>query len=284
MKRSWLLLCIISLSACTTIKNDPVKEEWIQLFNGKNLNGWDIKITGSRMNLNNKQTFRVEDGLLKVCYDQYDTFNGEYAHVFYKGKFSYYKIRVKYRFTGKQTPGGPGWANRNSGIMLHSQSASSMTKDQPFPTSIEFQLLGGLGTGERPTGNLCTPGTNVVMKDSLFTPHCINSTSKTYNGDQWVTAEAIVLGDSVITHVINGDTVLSYTKPQLDDREPNYQEMYNHFGDKMLKEGYIALQGESTPVEFSRVELLNLKGCLDPKALNYKSYFIKSDPGSCRYQ
>jgi len=284
MKRSWLLLWILSLSACTAVKNDPAKEEWIQLFNGRNLNGWDIKIAGARLNLNYKKTFRVEDGLLKVCYDQYDKFNGEYAHIFYKGKFSYYKILVKYRFTGKQTSGGPGWANRNSGIMLHSQSAASMTKDQSYPTSIEFQLLGGLGTGERPTGNLCTPGTNVVIKDSLFTPHCINSKSKTYNGDQWVTAEAIVLGDSVITHLINGDTVLSYTKPQLDDREPNYQEMYAHFGDKMLKEGYIALQGESTPVEFSQVELLNLKGCMDPKALNYKSYFIKSDPSSCIYK
>ncbi|MCX6223596.1 MAG: DUF1080 domain-containing protein, partial [Bacteroidia bacterium] len=244
----------------------------------------DIKIAGSPLNVNFNNTFRVKDGVMQANYDQYKKFNGEYGHIFYKDKFSYYKIRVQYRFVGQQTPGGAGWAFRNSGIMLHCQSAASMTRDQSFPTSIEFQLLGGPGEGERPTGNLCTPGTNVVMKDSLFTPHCINSSSKTYNGDQWVEAEAVVLGNSRITHIINGDTVLTYTKPQLDEREATYPEMFAYFGSKMLKEGYISLQGESHPVEFRKVELLNLKGCMDPKALNYKSFYIKSDNSQCRYK
>lgn len=284
MKNLLFLLSFVTITSCTAVKNDPGKEEWIPLFNGKNLTGWYIKIAGSALNVNFNNTFRVTDGVMQANYDQYKKFDGEYGHIFYKDKFSYYKIRVQYRFVGQQTPGGAGWAFRNSGIMLHCQSAASMTKDQSFPTSIEFQLLGGSGVGERPTGNLCTPGTNVVMKDSLFTPHCINSSSKTYNGDQWVEAEAVVLGDSLITHIINGDTVLSYTKPQLDEREANYPEMLAHFGGKMLKEGYISLQGESHPVEFRKVELLNLKGCMDPKALNYKSYYQKSDNSQCRYK
>jgi hypothetical protein len=284
MKKLILPLAALVLVSCQSVKNDPGKEEWIKLFNGKDLTGWDIKIAGSDLNVNYKNTFRVEDGLLSANYDEYQDFNGEYGHLFYKEPFSYYKIRVEYRFIGKQTPGGPGWAFRNSGIMLHCQPAASMTKDQSFPTSIEFQLLGGSGEGERPTGNLCTPGTNVVMKDSLFTPHCINSTSKTYNGDQWVTAEAIVLGDSLITHLIDGDTVFQYTKPQLDERDPAYPQMLAIFGQKMLTEGYIALQGESHPVQFRKVELLDLKGCMDPKALNYKSYFIKADNSKCRYK
>lgn len=283
MKNYVYLFVFLLITACTSVKNDPNKEDWIQLFNGKDLTGWDIKIAGSALNENFNNTFRVKDGVLTASYDQYQKFNGEYGHIFYKDKFSYYKIRVQYRFVGQQTPGGAGWAFRNSGIMLHGQSAASMTKDQSFPTSIEFQLLGGSGEGERPTGNLCTPGTNVVMKDSLFTPHCINSSSKTFNGDQWVEAEAVVLGDSVITHLINGDTVLSYTKPQLDEREATYPEMFTHFGSKMLKEGSISLQGESHPVEFRKVELLNLKGCMDKKAVNYKSYFVESDNSQCKY-
>jgi hypothetical protein len=284
MKNLWVLFGFVAMTACTSVKNDPGKEEWIQLFNGKDLSGWDIKIAGSPLNVNFNNTFRVKDGVLQANYDQYQKFDGEYGHLFYKDKFSYYKIRVQYRFTGQQTPGGAGWAFRNSGIMLHCQSASSMTKDQSFPTSIEFQLLGGSGTGERSTGNLCTPGTNVFMKDSLFTPHCTSSSSKTFNGDQWVEAEAVVLGDSLITHLINGDTVLRYSKPQLDDREATYPEMLAHFGSKMLKEGYISLQGESHPVEFRKVELLNLKGCMNPKALNYKSYYIESDNSQCQYK
>jgi hypothetical protein len=270
--------------ACTPAKNDPSKEEWVSLFNGRDLTGWDIKITGSPLNVNFNNTFRVVDGKLTANYDEYTGFTGQFGHLFYKEKFSSYKIRLEYRFTGNQVSGGPGWAFRNSGIMLHCQSPASMTLDQPFPTSIEYQLLGGSGDGERTSGNLCTPGTHVVMGDSLFTPHCVNSTSKTYNGDQWVTAEAVVLGNSRIAHIINGDTVITYTHPQLDEGEATYPEMYAHFGTKMLHEGYIALQAESHPVEFRKVELLNLKGCMDPKALNYKSYYQESDPGQCRFK
>jgi hypothetical protein len=284
MKNISILIAFVAITACTTVKNDPAKEEWLPLFNGKDLTNWDIKISGSALNENFKNTFKVKDGVLTASYEEYQNFDGQYGHIFYKEKFSHYKIRIEYRFLGDQTPGGAGWAFRNSGIMLHSQSAESMTLDQSFPTSIEFQLLGGSGEGERPTGNLCTPGTHVVLKDSLFTPHCINSTSKTYHGDQWVEAEAIVLGDSVITHLINKDTVLTYYKPQLDEKESTYQEMLTHFGSKLLKDGYISLQGESHTVEFRKVEILNLKGCMDPKALNYKSYYVMEDNSTCRYK
>ena len=284
MKNFCIALISIAITACSVQKNDPSGENWIQLFNGRNLDGWNIKITGYPLNENLNNTFRVEKGILKASYDQYQDFDGEFGHLFYQEKFSYYKLRIEYRFTGDQANGGPGWAKRNSGVMIHSQSAASMDKDQPFPTSIEVQFLGGLGDGERPTGNLCTPGTHVEIKDSLFTPHCINSASKTFDGDQWVEAEAIVLGDSVIFHLINGDTVLSYQKPQLDDQDANYSKMYTHFGSRYLKEGYLALQAESHPVEFRKVELLNLEGCTDPKALNYKAYVVKSDNSKCVYK
>jgi len=284
MKNFCIALICIAVTACSVQKNDPSGENWIRLFNGRNLDGWDIKITGYPLYENFNNTFRVEKGILKASYDQYQKFDGEFGHLLYQEKFSYYKLRIEYRFTGDQVKGGPEWAKRNSGVMIHSQSAASMDKDQSFPTSIEVQFLGGLGDGDRPTGNLCTPGTHVEIKDSLFTPHCINSASKTFDGDQWVEAEAIVLGDSVIFHLINGDTVLSYQKPQLDDQDANYSKMYQHFGSRYLKEGYLALQAESHPVEFRKVELLNLEGCTDPKALNYKAYVVKSDNNKCVYK
>ncbi len=284
MKYFSVVWVCLAVAACSVQKTDPAAEEWIRLFNGRDLDGWDVKITGSPLNENLNNTFRVEKGILRASYDEYPGFDGEFGHLFYKEKFSYYKLRIEYRFTGNQVQGGPGWARRNSGVMLHSQSAASMDLDQSFPTSIEFQFLGGLGDGERPTGNLCTPGTHVEMKDSLFTPHCINSTSKTFDGDQWVEAEAIVLGDSVIFHLINGDTVLTYQKPQLDDQDVNYSKLYPLIGSRYLSGGYIALQAESHPVEFRKVELLNLEGCTDPKALNYKGYYMKSDNRLCRYK
>jgi hypothetical protein len=255
MKNSLILLSFLLLAAsCTSRKAE--KENWIQLFNGKDLTGWVIKIKGSPLNENYKNTFRVENGILKVSYDQYEKFNAEYGHIYYKTPYSSYKIRVEYRFVGEQCPGGASWAFRNNGIMFHCQSPESILLNQDFPVSIEAQLLGGDGASERPTMNVCTPGTNIVINDSLITQHCTNSMSKTFNGDVWVTAELVVYSDSIIHHIVNGDTVLTYTKPQVGGN--NKPDNYPVPDGTLLKEGYIALQAESHPTEFRKVELLNL--------------------------
>ena len=194
---------------------------------------------------------------MKVSYDQYDKFNGKFGHLFYKKDFSNYILRMEYRFTGDQAPGGPGWAFRNSGVMIHGQSAQSMAKGQNFPVSIEVQTLGGNGTNERSTGNLCTPGTNVVYNDKLDKRHCINSNSQTYHGDQWVTLEIEVHGNEVIKHKINGEIVMEYTNPQLDERDGDAKKLITG-DDLMLYGGSISLQAESHPVEYRNIELLPL--------------------------
>lgn len=231
---------------------------WISLFNGKDLEGWKIKIAGHELNDNYGNTFRVENGILKVSYDQYNQFDNKFGHIFYKDSFSHYKLRLEYRFVGEQTPGAPDWAFRNSGIMLHCQAPATMVLEQGFPVSIEVQLLGGNGIDERSTGNLCTPGTHVVMDGELVTQHCINSSSKTFHGDQWVTVEVEVHGNGIIMHTINGEEVLVYEKPQLDDSD-DYAKNLIKDGNRMLEAGYISLQAESHPVEFRKVELLRLE-------------------------
>ncbi len=285
-----VLLPIIALSlstiSCTSSKptgNDANKEDWLQLFNGKNLDGWDIKITGYDLNDNYKSTFVVEDGVMKAQYKDYDEFGNRFGHIFYKEPFSYYLLRVEYRFVGEQAKGGASWALRNSGAMLHSQPAASMMKNQSFPLSIEAQFLGGDGENERPTLNVCTPGTHIVMADTLTTRHCNSSASKTYHGDQWVSAEMLVLGDSLVQHILDGEVVLQYSKIQIGGGDVNsFGEMALNNG-APLSGGYIALQGESHPIEFRKVELLNLEGCMDPRAKNYKSYYVKPKPSACVY-
>ena len=201
------VILLLSVFLCSSAS----AEEWIQLFNGKNLDGWTPKIRYHKFGENPGSTFSVRDGKMVVGYDSetYPEFNETFGHIFYKDKFSHYRLRLEYRFVGDQAKGGPGWAYRNSGIMLHCQDPKSMAKDQDFPVSIEVQLLGGNGKNPRTTSNLCTPGTNVVMNGKLFTPHCTSSKSKTYHGDQWVTAEVEVHGDKIIRHIIDGEVVLS---------------------------------------------------------------------------
>lgn len=249
-----LLLLSVGSSAFAQDK----KDEWVPLFNGKNLDGWTPKITGYDLGVNHNDTFRVEDGLLRVKYDKYDTFGTKFGHLFHKEKFSHYVLRVEYRFVGDQCKGGPGWAFRNSGAMLHCQDPATMRKEQEFPVSIEGQLLGGNGKDPRTTGNVCSPGTNIVMNGKLITQHCNSSKSKTFHGDQWVTAEFEVNGGGKIRHFINGELVLEYEQPQLDQRDADAKKLIK---DKklLLEEGYISLQAESHPIDFRKVEIKLLK-------------------------
>lgn len=255
MKHSLTLLLLLTI----TFTYAQEKRKWKQLFNGKNLKGWTVKIKGHELNENYGNTFRVEDGKMAVSYDQYTNFDEQYGHIFYKKPYSYYLLAVEYRFVGNQVAGGEGWAYKNSGIMLHCQPPSTMLKDQDFPISIEDQLLGGDATGERSTCNLCTPGTNVVMDGKLFTPHCINSKSKTFRNEEWVRAEVLVLGDSVIKHIVNGDTVLVYEKPQIGGGAVNNYDPAVKKDGQLLSSGYISLQSESHPVEFRKVEIIDLE-------------------------
>ncbi len=294
MKNTLITVCVL-LAGLSAQAQNPDKEEWESLFNGKDLSGWDIKIAGHDLNDNYKNTFRVEDGIIRLSYDEYEQFDGKFGHMYYNKPYSYYKLKFQYRFVGNQIKGGAAWNVRNSGIMLHSQSAASNSKGQDFPVSLELQLLGGLGTGERHTGNLCTPGTEVFIDGKLNTNHCIDSKSKTYDGDQWVSAEALVFGDSLIHHIIENEIVLTYTKPRIGggfvSPQYNWEQAHIENGEEWekkkgrpLREGYIALQAESHPIDFRNIEVLNLRGCMDPDAFNYKSYFVKSDPSMCKYK
>lgn len=253
------MIALTVASASPRAEDPPAPAEgWISLFNGKDLTGWTPKVRGYPAGENPFDTFRVQDGVLRVSYDKYPTFDGKFGHLFSKNKYSNYRLRIEYRFVGEQCPGGLGWALRNSGVMIHSQSAESMGKDQDFPVSIEAQFLGGAERGERPTGSVCTPGTHVVMDGKLVKTHCITSKSKTYRGDVWVTAELEVHGNGKITHYINGEPVITYEQSQLDDTSPDSRELLRQGAEKMIHEGYLALQAESHPVEFRKVEILPL--------------------------
>ncbi|MDC0295525.1 DUF1080 domain-containing protein [bacterium] len=233
-------------------------EGWIQLFNGENLNGWTPKIRYHELGENHGNTFRVEEGILKVGYEAYDEFDETFGHLFYNQEFSHYRLRVEYRFVGEQCKGGPGWAIRNSGLMLHGEDPKLMAKDQDFPASIEVQLLGGDGKANRTNANLCTPGTNVTMEGKLITAHCKKSSSETYHGPQWVTVEVEVRGSEVIRHWIDGKVVLEYKQPQIDIRDAHAKSLVGDDGSLLLDGGTISLQSESHPVHFRKVELLPL--------------------------
>jgi hypothetical protein len=268
-------------------RNDPKQKDWIQLFNGRDLTGWTPKFARHDLGENVNDTFRVEGGMLKVRYDKWPAFTDQFGHIFYREPFSYYILAAEYRFVGEQVRTARtdlGWAIRNNGLMIHSPDPKTMLKDQDFPISIEVQLLGGLGDGKpRTTANLCTPGTHVVMDGKLRTAHCTNSKSKTYDGDQWVRVEVVAHGDEVVRHMVEGVAVLEYTKPQIGGGSASPTDPAVKVDGTPLTGGFISLQAETAPIDFRKVELLNLEGCTDPKASNHKTYFVKSNAAKCKF-
>jgi len=252
--KTWFVAVVTATIALASAE----EAKWESLFNGKDLSGWSPKIRGCKAGENFQNTFRVQDGVLKVDYSDYQQWDNRFGHLFYEKKYSNYRLRLEYRFTGEQLKGGPGWAFRNSGVMIHSESPETMELEQDFPTSLEVQILGGTGKGERTTGNLCTPGTHVEMNDKLETSHCITSKSKTFNGDQWVKLEIEVHGNKLIRHLINGEEVMSYGKPQYGG-DAHSEALAKAAGDKMISEGYFCLQSESHPVEFKNIEIQQIQ-------------------------
>ena len=249
-RRMTCMLVALIAGGCT-----PEEPEWTSLFNGEDLTGWTPKIRGQGLGEDPAGTFRVEDGLLTVGYEGYGDFSDQFGHLFYETPFSHYRLLIEYRFVGEQAQGGPAWAFKNSGVMLHSQPPGTMEDDQDFPISLEAQFLGGNGTDERPTANLCTPGTHVHMGGVLVEQHCTESSSATYHSDEWVTVEIVVVGDASITHMVHGDTVITYGQPVIGGGVVGGFDPEAKPDGAPLTSGYIALQSESHPIQFRQVLL-----------------------------
>ena len=263
--RTCVLLLSLALSACHA--PDPAEPDdeacFVELFNGTDLSGWTPKFAGEELGHNYLDTFRVEGGVLSVSYADYEQFDGKFGHLFFETEYSHFILRLEYRFTGEPCPGGPGWAVRNSGIMFHGQPARTMRLDQNFPCSIEAQLLGGTGTrgtpgsGERATGNACTPGTHIHRDGELVRNHVVEFDGPTLHGDQWVEFELEVHGAERVIHRVNGGVVARYGGLVLDpeDEAGAGRAEAERRGTTELSRGTLSLQAESQPTEFRKLRI-----------------------------
>tara|TARA_R100001369_G_scaffold73872_1_gene102511 strand:+ start:522 stop:1319 length:798 start_codon:yes stop_codon:yes gene_type:complete len=251
---------ILILVSCkvNTLKSEK-DDGWEYLFNGKNLDNWIVKIHKHELGDNYQNTFQVRDGVIQVNYKGYERFNERYGHLFYEKPFSNYHLKFEYRFTEEWMEDAPGYTYRNSGVMFHSQDPKTILKNQDWPISVEYQMLADAGDGNpRPTGNMCSPGTEVFFEGEMDPRHCISSSSDTYLWNEWVQAELIVQ-DSLVIHKVNGKTVLKYTKPQIGGgTTEGYDPAIKQDG-KLLTQGYIGLQAEGQGVEFRDIKIKRLE-------------------------
>ena len=244
-----LLVCFFIL---TGSENKP---KWKSLFNGKDLKGWEVKIAGYPLGENFGNTFRVENGILQTRYNAYDSFRVRFGALYFKKKFSNYRLKVDYRFTGELTPGAPSWGFRDGGVQYHSQTPASMTIDQPFPVCLEYNLHGGNGKDDRPVGEICANGIYVTINGKRTTSYCTPATvKKTCHGDQWVTLEIDVQGDK-IKHFVNGEEILQFDNPRFNP-EHGLGKKFIVDGKDKVTEGYISLQSNSHPMDFRKIEIM----------------------------
>lgn len=236
---------------------DPDREDWVRLFEGRNLDGW----SGDR------DMVDVDDGVLRfsASTEGYTGANGDERWLVHDGDWSFYRLRVEYRFpeTDLDPAGWPEAEIRRAAVRVHSTKG-----DSGSPVGVEVELLGGDGENDRPTGNVCTPGTQIDMGGRAVTRECVSSASLTHHGDEWVVLEVTVLGAERIEHVIDSVRVLAYERPRLDDGT-------------LLAGGGVAIRSNGWPFDIRRIDLLPLRGCTDPQAVNRKSYFVSSDPRAC---
>ena len=258
----WAAALVLSLAACAK-KPAPVlvtapEGQWISLFNGKNLDGWSVKIAGHAFNDNYGNTFRVEDGLLKASYDQYGKFGRQFGSIFYNKKLSHYWFRAEYRFVGKQASGAPSWAYQNSGIQFHSQAPESMGLTQEFPVCVEFDMVGAGFLGRHPTGDVCQTGTRVKIGGAVLLDKCSKLSQVAIPGEEWVTILAEVQGATRVRQIVNGALVVEYTDLTLDEKDAEASRLLKSGSDKQLASGYISIQANGHPIEFRRIEILPL--------------------------
>jgi len=253
-------LFILFVFSCTPDSTQSVSiEDWQVLFNGKDFDDWIVKIHHHEVGDNYANTFRVVDGIIQVNYDDYEIFENRYGHLFYKEPFASYHLKFEYRFTDQWMKDAPNYTYRNSGVMFHSQDPNSILKEQDWPISVEYQMLAREVDGQaRPTGNMCSPGTEIFHEGTLFPGHCLNSSSPTFEWDEWVKADLIVYGDSLIIHMVNGDTVLRYSRPHIGGDVANGFDPNIKIDGKALTSGYIGLQAEGQGVEFKEIKLRKL--------------------------
>ena len=88
-------------------------------------------------------------------------------------------------------------------------------------------------------------------------------------------------GDELLRHIVDGKTVLEYSKPQIGGGSASPTDPAVKVDGTPLTGGYISIQAETAPADFRKIELLNLEGCTDQRSRSYRPYFVKSNPSMC---
>lgn len=132
------LLLIFSITAFSQSKLQQGIKNKVTLFNGKNLDGWYKFVQNRGRDIDPKNVFTVQDGMIRISGE-------EWGGITSNEEFENYRLIVEFKWGGKTF--APRLENaRDSGILLHSIGEDGAS-DGIWMHSIECQLIEG-GTGD----------------------------------------------------------------------------------------------------------------------------------------
>jgi len=133
IRAPFLLICI-GLGVPATSQKIPPHKAGIVLFNGSNLNNFDVFLRSEGLNSDPNHVFQVENGMIHVS-------GKEMGYLITKQPYHDFYLRAEFKW-GEGTFGEREGKARDSGILFNVQGEQKV-----WPRSIEFQITEG-GTGD----------------------------------------------------------------------------------------------------------------------------------------
>lgn len=169
-----VLIGLVIVSSCQE------KEEWISIFDGKSLDGWQAS--------EKESSWIIQDSAIVT--------NGDRSHLFYSGKVNNHEFKNFELIADVKTED-----NSNSGIYFHTNFQESGWPEKGY----ECQVYNG-------SKNLDTA--NYIEKRMTGSLYAVRDVTKSpVQNNEWFQYRIVVQGKTIRTY-INGDLITDYTEPE----------------------------------------------------------------------
>ncbi len=260
MKPQQSILILAAAMVSTTVRAEPDKDGWTNLFNGKDLQGWHANLgkEGDGKSQKPEEIFTVRDGVIHI-YQGAEAGTRQFnANLYHESTWSSFHLQVEYRWLEKKfVPRTED--KRDAGILFHIHTEP----DKVWPPSLEMQIGDGKPGDAYVTGDLFIIGTtraDCSSPDGKYTPGgktitrgpgaaggrvAVTEHAEKPQGE-WNLAEVIVHGSNKAEFILNGKTLNVIRNMKYRDADGEW---------KPLEKGHISIQAEWAELEYRTVRV-----------------------------
>lgn len=246
---------LIALSLAVGLAANETPSETIDLFNGRDLDGWQV-VVGDSGFVDDQSVFQVVDGAVHVYKDAIDGSEQPFGYLLSEDEYSDYRLSLEYKWGRKKFPPRGGFEDvRDAGVCYHVQAPFVI-----WPTSAECQIQEG-DTGDvwvikvRATSTVhpeimnywpADEGGVKLTKGGGSDEYQRFLRSYCYEQPGWNRVELVIRGDHA-TYIINGRVANRVSDlKRWDESSSSWQ---------ALDRGRILLQAEGAEIFYRNVTL-----------------------------